>query len=187
MVRDLMQITGDSQQQTHFSFSSMFFLLAAAVSSVVATWLAGNTVGKCGMTRRGLLCVTMVVFGLGISSLPVTHYIQGDVLRICWFYVGSITCGWGFGFVYALFQSCMWSLLPTNTSDIANAMGFAQLCKCIGLGLGNLIAGCILDTFSMGSSHHGNYAVGGYWTIISISAFLVLSGAVLTRDVEGID
>merc|ERR1719160_1881859 len=99
----------------------------------------------------------MVMFGLATLMLPMTYHIPGENHRLYWFYFTGILMGWAFGFVYDLFQSCMWTLLPAETSDVANAMAFAALCKCVGIGLGNFAAGFILDSFSMGSRE---YAIG---------------------------
>lgn len=188
MVRDVCGVPGEHAQQTHFSVVSMLFMLAAAISSVVAAWSAGNVntmhLGRLRLSRRAYLLSSMVCFGLSTLMLPATYHFPTLNQRLCWFYFTGILLGLAFGSVYALFQSCMWTLLPANTSDVANAMGFAALCKCVGVGLGNFAAGLILDAFSL--SDYG-YSISGYWTMAVTCSVLVLASATLGHGVEGLD
>merc|ERR1712083_1168651 len=60
------------------------------------------------------------------------------------FYILSALLGATFGLVFSRFQDCTWQLLPPNV-EFANAMGFSTMWKLLGAGLGNFIAGLILD------------------------------------------
>jgi len=188
MMRDVCGVTDEKAQQTHFSVVSMLFMLAAAVSSVVAAWLAEKVNRRQSgyyLSRRNLLLGSMILFGLATLGLPAAYHFSGEARRLCWFYFAGTLLGWAFGAVYALFQSCMWTLLPADTSDVANAMGFATLCKCLGIGLGNFAAGFILDYFSLGPRE---YAIGGYWSVsVTCSVFVLLSAALAELGVEGLD
>eukprot|EP00746_Dinoflagellata_sp_MGD_P162935 gnl/MRDRNA2_/MRDRNA2_90692_c0_seq1.p1 gnl/MRDRNA2_/MRDRNA2_90692_c0~~gnl/MRDRNA2_/MRDRNA2_90692_c0_seq1.p1 ORF type:complete len:589 (-),score=105.38 gnl/MRDRNA2_/MRDRNA2_90692_c0_seq1:3-1769(-) len=188
MVRDVVGVVGQAEQQTHFSAVSMLFMLAAALSSVVAAWLAANLHElQCGglrISRLTFLLSSMALFGVATLMVPVTYHLHGLSTRLCWFYTAGILMGTAFGSVYALFQSCMWKLLPENASDVANAMGFAALCKCVGIGLGNFAAGFILDAFSV-STHE--YAIGGYWAVAVTCCVLVLTSVGLGHGVEGLN
>lgn len=188
MVRDVVGVQSQVEQQTHFSAVSMLFMLAAAIMSVVAAWLAANLHKMqffgIRVTRLQFLLTSMTFFGLTTLMLPLTHHLDGLNTRLCWFYITGLLMGSAFGSVYALFQSCMWTLLPANTSDVANAMGFAALCKCVGIGLGNFGAGFILDAFSMGQNE---YAIGGYWAVAATCSVLVLVSVALGYGVEGLD
>lgn len=188
MVRDVVGVVGQAEQQIHFSAVSMLFMLAAAVSSVAAAWLVANlNESQCWgfrISRLSFLLSSMALFGVATLMVPLTYHLHGLSTRLCWFYMAGLLMGTAFGAVYALFQSCMWKLLPENASDVANAMGFAALCKCVGIGLGNFAAGFILDAFSV-STHE--YAIGGYWAVAVTCCVLVLASVALGHGVEGLN
>merc|ERR1719361_2866016 len=66
------------------------------------------------------------------------------------FYVISALLGASFGSVFSRFQDCNWQLLPPQI-ETANAMGFSTMWKLLGAGLGNFIAGLVLDVFQTDS------------------------------------
>eukprot|EP00746_Dinoflagellata_sp_MGD_P013945 gnl/MRDRNA2_/MRDRNA2_130351_c0_seq1.p1 gnl/MRDRNA2_/MRDRNA2_130351_c0~~gnl/MRDRNA2_/MRDRNA2_130351_c0_seq1.p1 ORF type:complete len:601 (+),score=38.06 gnl/MRDRNA2_/MRDRNA2_130351_c0_seq1:179-1804(+) len=187
MVRDLCRVEGDRAQQTHFSLSSMIFLVAAALSSVGTSWLAANMRILGGsVSRMGILVSSMVLYSLATATLPVTFYISdSESMRLYWFYGVGIFLGLSYGSVYSIFQSCMWTLLPRDTVDVANAMGFATLCKCLGIGMGNLLAGFVLEAFP-DPSHPNQYSVMGYWAVTGICAAFSMGAAAFCTTIEGV-
>merc|ERR1719265_89443 len=90
--------------------------------------------------------LSAALFGTTIAVIPLVHFVAAPGTRTALFYLIAVAFGASFGAVYARFQDLTWSLLPPGV-DIANAMGFAATCKLAGVGIGNFIAGVILDYF----------------------------------------
>merc|ERR1719487_2872025 len=89
--------------------------------------------------------------------------------RLGVFYAIASFFGFAFGSVYARFQDCTWSLLPSG-ADIANLMGFAAMAKLAGVGIGNFIAGLILDHYV---SQTETYEFRGYIVMCTFCAVVV--------------
>lgn len=125
--------------------------------------------------------VSQVAFALVVSVLPLVAQLPTMDERLRAFYVLSVAFGLSFGTVYARFQECIWNLLPQGV-DIANAMGFAAMCKLAGVGLGNFAAGAILDRFA---DVRSNYDTRGYVVMALLSSGCVFTSAVLARAIAG--
>jgi len=78
-----------------------------------------------------------------------------------------------FGSVYSRFQDCTWQLLPPQ-ADVANAMGFATMCKLLGAGVGNFIAGVILSYFTREPSTIHLTRDGGVMESYKVSGYIIM-------------
>merc|ERR1712008_600186 len=116
-------------------------------------------------------------FGGVAFAMPFVGLLPNIALRTVCFYIIAVLFGGAFGSVYSRFQECTWSILPQGV-DIANAMGFAAMCKLAGVGIGNFLAGIILDICTS-----RGHSLSGYFIMCPLCAFVVLSSAKLANEV----
>jgi len=204
MVRDLVGLTSNTTVQTHFSAISIVFFVAAAVASILmsapdegsnsennvvagpeAAAGAGSQSSPPAESQQvvehrwRMMIIATVSFGTVTLCIPLVALFPTKALRLVCFYIVACLFGLAFGTVYARFQECTWSLLPPCV-DVANAMGFAAMCKLAGVGLGNFFAGIVLDVYSL---QDGRYQYSGYVILCLFCALVVFSSAVLTNKV----
>lgn len=158
MIRDLIGLQDYYSLQMHFSFISIDFFLSAAIAAILSPILfptkKKNADGKdtvCESLRAKSFRLTAVAvssFGVSVCLMPLIGAPTTLEYRIGSFYVLAFLLGISFGSIYSRFQDCTWQLLPPD-ADIANAMGFAAMCKLVGAGLGNFYAGCVLNFFAI--------------------------------------
>jgi len=129
--------------------------------------------------RWRMMELSTIAFGVVAACIPLTAVPQTVNQRISAFYGISALFGMAFGSVYARFQECTWSILPPRV-DVANAMGFAAMSKLAGVGLGNFVAGIILDLAATG---HKTYSPMGYVVMCLFCSALVFSSAYLIQGI----
>eukprot|EP00747_Dinoflagellata_sp_TGD_P201907 gnl/TRDRNA2_/TRDRNA2_75390_c0_seq1.p1 gnl/TRDRNA2_/TRDRNA2_75390_c0~~gnl/TRDRNA2_/TRDRNA2_75390_c0_seq1.p1 ORF type:complete len:480 (+),score=61.34 gnl/TRDRNA2_/TRDRNA2_75390_c0_seq1:778-2217(+) len=117
-----------------------------------------------------------IAFGAAALCIPMIALFQSSRMRMVAMYIIAGALGLSFGSVYARFQECSWSLLPPGVNT-GNALGFAAMCKLVGVGLGSFLAGFALDCRSNGRDQ---YLVSGYVlmcigcaVVVAISALLI--------------
>jgi len=235
MVRDLVGITDEGDQQKQFSGISMIFLSCAVLSAAVAgsskgaenmigpeavdagqadgvaeasaeasasgdsgadTGASSSAVGlpdhagevtaEAGVAARigsegeavmwTLLTLWCSIYGMICFLAPVISVPSSIEERLKMLYVLSGFFGLTFGSVYSRFKACTWITLPPG-ADVANAMGVASVGQITGTGIGNFIAGCILDAF--GTHGKAQYDVKGYLVMSWGCAVAVFSSIVL--------
>jgi len=211
MLRDLVGMEDYAQLQRHFSLISIVFFLAAAVASALNALTAPKrrqrsatddeevayTEEMAQRSRRSfnITAFSVLFFGLVCFVMPFTHFGNSFRQRLQIFYVLAALLGTSFGSVYARFQDCQWQLLPKGV-EIANAMGYSTTWKLLGAGLGNFVAGLILDLFADHSkSVEGGtdgrttnliaYHVSGYHTVCTVSAVLVWASGAFVLTLQG--
>jgi len=197
MVRDLIGIKEPVAMQLQFSIISVVFFISAALATVVEKFITPSVseeptteagpeagAGDCRRQRREavvlqwrLMVWSIVFFGVVEAAMPVVGLLPHVAFRTVCFYAIGLFYGASFGSVYAHFQECTWSLLPPGV-DVANAMGFAAMCKLAGVGLGNFLAGVILDICN---SH--SFIMGGYFVMCFLGTLLVVLSAKLAAEV----
>jgi len=196
MLRDLVGITERISLQMHFSLISIDFFMSAAVAAALNAMLAPKARKTPGRTSAfteiransfQITAVSVIAFGIACLLMPFVYVFPSRAGRINAFYIISAFLGATFGSVYARFQDCSWQLLPPNV-ETANAMGFSTMWKLLGAGLGNFIAGLVLDLFqeqTVGTVGDGTsliaYRKAGYVTVCMTSAVLafIAGGLVL--------
>jgi len=207
MVRDLIGIQNHVVMQLQFSIISIIFFISAALVNVLEKFIFPSTGGESTAAHRPiaetgagagiaydpetssrqretvvlrwrLMVYSTVFFGAVAAAMPVVGLLPNIAFRTCSFYAIAVLFGAAFGSVYSRFQECTWSLLPPGV-DIANAMGFAAMCKLAGVGMGNFLAGIILDV----CTSHGHSLIG-YFIMCTLCAFVVLYSAKLAQEVS---
>jgi len=196
MLRDLVGIHEHISLQMHFSFISIDFFLSAAVAAVLNALLSPKAVKTPGRKSAfteiraksfHITAASVIGFGIVCLLMPFVYVFPTQEQRINAFYVMSALFGAGFGSVYARFQDCCWQLLPPNV-ETANAMGFSTMWKLLGAGLGNFVAGLMLDFFQSPLVGIGEdagmliqYRKTGYIAVCGTSAMLafIAGGLVL--------
>jgi len=149
-------VTEPVQLQRTFSATSIFFFLSAALSSV----LSGVVVKRClqprdstaqaqtdmesMLTRGRTLVVSMIVLAVTVLLIPCICFFQTREARSHAFYILASLFGAAFGAAFSVFQDLTWQLLPPD-ANFATAMGFNVMSRLLGIGLGNFVAGIILD------------------------------------------
>mmetsp|Transcript_21616 Transcript_21616/g.50498 ORF Transcript_21616/g.50498 Transcript_21616/m.50498 type:complete len:615 (+) Transcript_21616:210-2054(+) len=201
MIRDIVGIQDEVVLQTHFGAISILFFIAAALASVLGTIAAkaacdasddaadeaadgeGNADEGAGETlpasRWHMMISSTAAFGAIALAIPFQGLFPTQGQRVVAFYIVAALWGLSFGSVYARFQECTWSLLPSGV-DIANAMGYAAMCKLAGVGIGNFVAGYILDGFVKG---HHSYQLRGYFIMCACCAIAVFASAGLAYTI----
>jgi len=205
MVRDIVGIKDPTDLQIQFSAISIVFFISAAASTVLGAILAGPSSGTTSSdttqganateaeeqdtqrraerdqirSRWWLMVMSTLCFAMVITIIPFLGLISGLHNRTVGFYIFAIAFGFGFGSVYARFQECTWSLLPKGI-DVANAMGWAAMCKNAGIGLGNFFVGFILDYFRDGPKA---YSLPGYFVMCAFCCFVVFLTAFLAHQI----
>eukprot|EP00811_Abedinium_folium_P032571 NODE_5605_length_1753_cov_6.674047.p1 GENE.NODE_5605_length_1753_cov_6.674047~~NODE_5605_length_1753_cov_6.674047.p1 ORF type:complete len:531 (+),score=160.56 NODE_5605_length_1753_cov_6.674047:236-1594(+) len=208
MVRDLVGITETSMLQVHFSCASITFFLAAAAAALLCRQendRAGNDEQMTEAERLEALEASMSVringikhwltlFAICLLSVPVLSiaetFVHFKILRIEVFYLFTISSGLAFGTVFARFQDALWGALPPDCC-IANAMGFSAMCRLAGIGVGNFVAGMILDVYKTGYSEEAMtasnaYKHRGYSIMCATSAAAVLVARYLAGNLPEI-
>lgn len=201
MLRDLVGIVQEVHLRKHFGLISMVFFLSAAVAAVLNAVCSPKkpqqgdrrNTGEIRVTSFRYTAFAVMSFGVVCILLPFVTFFPQKANRAQAFYFLAALLGATFGSVYARFQDCTWQLLPQNV-EFANAMGFSTMWKLLGAGLGNFIAGLILDLFPTDhprwdaptapgeKSKLIAYQLGGYMAVCWISALLAFAtgGLVLT-------
>jgi len=206
MVRDLIGIQNILAMQLQFSIISIIFFISAALATVLGNFITPSTGEESASTNRPvagaeagagtaqdhrtssqqrevavlrwrLMVYSTVFFGAVAAAMPVVGLLPNVVFRTCTFYAIAVLFGAAFGSVYSRFQECTWSLLPPGI-DIANAMGFAAMCKLAGVGVGNFLAGIVLDICNA-----RGHNLSGYFIMCTLCAFVVLFSAKLANEV----
>jgi len=200
MLRDLVGMDDYATLQMHFSFISIDFFLAAAVAAALNALTApkkaqpgapiaevkeGSPAALEAKERKKrsfrITALSIIAFGWICFAMPFVHMFHTHNSRMQAFYIVAALLGTSFGSVYARFQDCQWQLLPKNV-ETANAMGFSTTAKLLGAGLGNFVAGLILDLFQshvkMQAGSDGRttnliaYHISGYHVLCTVSALL---------------
>jgi len=196
MIRDIVGIKDESVLQMHFGAISIVFFVAAALASILGTIAAkagcdaselaedrdddGDGAGETlSASSWHMMIASTAAFGATALAIPFQGLFPRQEQRVVAFYVVSAIWGMSFGSVYARFQECTWSLLPPGV-EIANAMGFAAMCKLAGVGIGNFIAGYILDGFVQGKH---SYKLHGYFIMCAACAAAVFISAGLAYTI----
>lgn len=173
IIRDVLGVHVLVPLERYFAISCLVFFIAAAACSgydvacggrVTQTNRAGvggsMTAAEWEQAKRhklDVLVVISVVFGLIVVIIPLTVFVHPLETRLLVFMLMVIVFGGTYGFGYSRFQDATWRVLP-NDIDMANAMGFNVMCRNLGLGVGNFVAGLVLDFFKVPG------AVGGQQT-----------------------
>lgn len=208
MVRDLVGVQSQVIQQREFSYLSVTFFLFSVVAAVFSGD-GGNLPGRDGRihhnteesplhVRAKKLIIAVVTFGILAIAIPFMTAIPKPELRMVYFFAVAIGFGFCFGAAYVRFQDITWQLVPEN-SEWANTMGFNVMCRNAGVGLGNFLAGIILNMFAtegytevvsvdshrMRLEHQAAYAPTGYYVMCGASGLAVLiSALVATHAVD---
>lgn len=189
MVRDIIGIYNQDLLQMHFSLISIVFFLCAALASTLGALTScfcntrrstsdAQSSSHARSRRWPLVVMSTVLFAFVCAVIPAAGIFKTYGARLTAYYMFAGLFGFSFGSVYARFQDCIWSLLP-NGGDIANLMGFAAMSKLAGVGIGNFVAGLILDHFAIGDT----YEFKGYILMCAFCAVVVGVAAVLAWSV----
>lgn len=162
MIRDLVGIDNQVQLQESFSTSSIIFFIAAAAATVVGglsdkrqmpeeqeqseTSTAGIKDPLVLIRRVNCVMYVGVAYAVVALALPVVCLFEQHQTRMWIFYVFALLLGSAFGSGFARFQDITWQLIPPGV-DVANAMGFNIMCRLFGVGVGNFIAGVVLEFY----------------------------------------
>mmetsp|Transcript_68400 Transcript_68400/g.216385 ORF Transcript_68400/g.216385 Transcript_68400/m.216385 type:complete len:548 (-) Transcript_68400:77-1720(-) len=198
VVRDLVGITSQVEQQIHFSCASITFLLCAVVSSlalVTGTSSDGEAADAAEPPgdrshaareqeerRWNLMALFTAAYGTSVLGYPLVGIfasVQADLVVL---YLLSCVLGLSYGAVYSLVQTCTWSIIPRG-ANVANWMGLASLAKVTGCGLGNFVAGLILDSFRARGGRSG-VAVPGYAAMSWYCAVSVFLSVAIVRNLH---
>lgn len=123
--------------------------------------------------RWWMMIYAVVAVGAANMLAPLIWTFPTVRVRIAAFYFYSVAFGLAFGCAMSKFQECTWSLLAPGI-DVANAMGFATMCKLAGVGFGNFAAGMLLNHYSTGGSEIDFI---GYLTMCSFSSIVLFLSA----------
>lgn len=197
MLRDIVGLPAGAQLQVHFALVSIAFFMSATAASVMCAMLSQRRsdapperdaapaslsanaphVEDEGTVRIRWRTMTMSLIGFGmmIGLMPMVGVSSSQDLRIKGFYIISSLCGLSFGVVYCKFMECTWSVLRQGV-DIANAMGFAAMCKLAGLGFGSFFAGVILDYSATSKGKIGFHGYVGLHCCCACVAFATAWG-----------
>jgi hypothetical protein len=161
MLRDLVGTVDPTQLNIHFSTCSILFFVAAAVAVVINGVLDQRRTPPAPRTgtkneaqqdpeilisRLTSVVKVSLAYALVCIFLPCVCLFSTETTRYAVFAAGSTVMGICFGSGFARFQDITWQLIP-NGADVANCMGFNIMCRLFGVGLGNFVAGVMLDTF----------------------------------------
>mmetsp|Transcript_50079 Transcript_50079/g.79938 ORF Transcript_50079/g.79938 Transcript_50079/m.79938 type:complete len:533 (+) Transcript_50079:36-1634(+) len=209
VVRDLVGIQSQVLQQREFSYLSVTFFIFAVVAAVFSGD-GGRQPGRDGRIHHTLedesqlhararkLILAVVGFGIVAIAMPFMTLLPSPETRMVYFYGIAIAMGFCFGAAYTRFQDITWSLIPED-AEWANVMGFNVMCRNTGVGLGNFLAGVILNMFAMQGytevvsvssermnlEHQAAYESTGYYVMCGASGVAVLISALLaTHSVD---
>mmetsp|Transcript_104128 Transcript_104128/g.222475 ORF Transcript_104128/g.222475 Transcript_104128/m.222475 type:complete len:636 (+) Transcript_104128:146-2053(+) len=127
-----------------------------------------------------LMILSTVSYGAATLLIPLVGFLGSKSSRASCFYGIGILLGSAFGSVYTRFQERTWSILPQGV-DVANAMGFAAMCKLAGVGIGNFMAGLILD---FNTTEDRGYEFSGYVIMCLFCAIVVFISAGVAYSVS---
>ncbi|CAJ1450160.1 unnamed protein product [Effrenium voratum] len=206
MVRDLVGIKNQVLQQREFSYLSVTFFLFSVVAAVFSSADGSQHPARDGRVhhnkdepglygRARKLIIAVAAFGLLAIAIPFMTFFHAVQIRMLYFFVIAIFFGFCFGAAYVRFQDLTWVLVP-ESSDWANTMGFNVMCRNAGIGLGNFLAGIILNLFAMQGytevvsvtpekmqiEHQAAYAPSGYYVMCGASGVAVLISALLASQ-----
>jgi len=168
MVRDLVGVSDPADLQRLFSQISIVFFISAAVASILSGIGApkvnrggqGNSAQNSAEEDQELkelkayrwncLVKTEIVFALVVFLTPCVVLFGDTESKTKFFFAFSVLFGATFGSGYARFQDAVWQVLPSQDMGQANAMGFNTMCRLLGIGIGNFVAGLMLDFFYTG-------------------------------------
>lgn len=205
MVRDLMGMHSEVEEQRLFSYVSIVFFVSAAIASVMLFAVSRPEIGTQDLMlgRIRMLCYWIVVFGVVAIALPFMEVIQDLAWEETYFYCMALIMGYAFGTVYSRFQDFTWQFLPENC-DMANCMGFNVMSRNAGVGFGNFLIGMTLDLFPAprhtvadvaniywwNAVHPGaithylhaspGYTHTGYYVMCTSSGFLVIVSSIIS-------
>lgn len=138
-----------------------------------------------------MMTYSVLVFAVICILFPWVYLLPTVNQRLIIFYVVSTIFGYAFGLAFSQFQGITWQLIPPGT-DLANAMGFNVMCRLLGIGVGNFIAGVMLDFFYADSlvAHptgdpevDGGYNFSGYVLMCTASGVATLYSAYLSYSI----
>jgi len=205
LVRDIVGIRNEVALQTHFGGSSIMFFLAAALAAAMsgtrppkpganlpaqqAASQDSESAGDSSLVKS----IVRMTFSVSLCALMFTIFpwialIVNVQPRLIAFYMIATLCGFGFGLSFSQFQGITWQLLPLGI-DLANAMGFNVMSRLLGLGVGNFIAGIILDFFYVDIATaspgitDGGYSFTGYVFMCTASGMATLGAAILSYSI----
>jgi len=203
MVRDVVGVRQQAIQQRQFSYISVIFFLFAVVAAV----FSGGSMAAPGrdgqvhhnkddpdiFVRSRRLIIAVIVFGLLAISMPFMAFFDTAEMRMAYFYCFATLFGFCFGAAYTRFQDITWLLVPEGV-EWANTMGFNVMCRNAGVGMGNFLAGILLNLFAegivtevIGGEHvrverQASYALSGYFVMCGASGIAVLLAALLAMQ-----
>mmetsp|Transcript_14758 Transcript_14758/g.26590 ORF Transcript_14758/g.26590 Transcript_14758/m.26590 type:complete len:685 (-) Transcript_14758:53-2107(-) len=207
IVRDVVGIKDPVALQEHFSGSSIMFFVSAALAAVLSG--AGpprppsaNPSAQRLATQEPeaaedshliksivRMAISVTTFALLCFGIPYVALLPQRQARLIIFYVTAAVFGYTFGLSFSQFQGITWQLLPPGI-DLANAMGFNVMSRLLGLGVGNFIAGLILDFFyvdtgddALDDFSSGGYGFIGYVTMCTASGIATLIAAALSYSI----
>jgi len=169
-VRDILGIHDEVQAQRHFAAVSMLFFVSAAVASLLG---AARPSGEHDSARgRWTLIGTIICCGVAAVLMAFITFLPAGSTRMISFYAIALVYGGCFGNTFTRFQDVTWKLLPKNVAW-ANAMGFNVMGRNLGVGLGNFVAGLILELF-VGTD---GYRPVGYFMMTGACGLVILACA----------
>lgn len=124
-------------------------------------------------SRWSMMIIAILAVGATNLLAPMIWIFPTVSLRIMAFYVYSVGFGLAFGCAMSKFQECTWYLLEPGM-DVANAMGFATMCKLAGVGFGNFAAGVLLNCYYKGGNEIDFI---GYLSMCSFCALVLFLSA----------
>jgi len=184
VVRDLLGVSDLVAMQEVFSADSIVFFISAAVAAAITSKLTGGreSSGFEILTFRArILISSMAVFGAVIFFMPVIALLHNNVVRKTVFFALTALFGGSFGMAFTMFQEITWQLLPEGI-EVANAMGFNVMSRLLGVGLGNFIAGLILDlSYTGGTSNGAVYDPIGYLVMYTLSSLAIVGSCYIAH------
>jgi len=183
-VRDLLGVSDLVAMQKVFSALSIVFFLSAAVASSLTSKLTGGrqSSGFEILTFRARLLIwAMAVFGGAIFFIPAVALFHNNDMRTAVFFALTGVLGGSYGMAFTMFQELPWQLLPEGI-EVANAMGFNVMCRVLGVGLGNFIAGLILDlSYTGGAANGAVYDPMGYLVMCTLCSVATVGSCYTTH------
>lgn len=164
----------------HFGILSIVFFVGALLSSaglsfVVLPAIPTAKVFMLIYAFLDLLQPATVLFGTSTSA------------HLSLLYLLCFAKGLLFGGCNNLMQSAVWGAIPLawrgGIGSVSRMMAFVAVCRCVAAGVGNLLAGVVLD-LSARHSHSDLYPLGGFvavhglCSLCAVAAVMVLGGPV---------
>lgn len=170
IIRDIVGISSGTAQDETFAVVAIVFFLSAGCSSVLGALdrRASCSFDRLRFYRGKILNVTNLTCGVCALLIPCFILLPTLKSRLVALYLGCVLYGGCFGSSFSRFQDTSWELLPAN-ADWSTAMGFNVMLRNVGVGVGNVVAGVVLDRFPMEDGSVG-YKPAGYF-IMGIMCF----------------